>query len=1602
MKLSANVFNHHYISVDDKASNKNRLLKNNDENIVTNLQPAVGNFAEKNANSLDSVINHNIIKEREIREASLPEYHNSIKVDKLINLIIKIINNINKQIDIKNTNQYIELNTLIYKLRKKISNDKILASALEDQINVNNLLKKEIQAHEYDVAIYSRILILAQESTTINQIYNMGHQINSEPLSSIKDKIYEISNIILSFIDINENESEENINNKKELLIKKLDDFLISIDSSHLLVENQFLKTVENDINNKLNNLSSTPIRFELNKIYQEVVNSYLDKIDINDQRELLVNIHKINIVTRLFNEKYRFNQNSDKHGLPIEVISVYALWLIYSIHETDQHAFGDLTIEDIVKTEIIYSYTDDNDNIISDTFNIFEYLTRHIEEINSPLMNKKNINIKFPTEFSPVLINYLNEEAINLKNQIDMLKNIDLLKEEKDKLLEKMPHLENYLAKYLAQQSEKFNVNNTSLDDLVKYHYKSYSYNPEVETLQKHYFPPIEKMYTVRDILLGRERKWSSENLNYKLDEVLGALYPDQYTKELINKINSADIQNSYIAEMEKIKKNNEIKKQFYDYLEHVLTTYGKKNVIYYLMEGSPGLLIFPDKDHGPVTGLDININRVDPKNTPVAVISLFTGECLHYPSFRDFKRAVSASEKLKSWVKFHFNNYSELNPLDLKLKRENIDYSFIFESIIDFNIKKADILIKSHTEALLFELFSRLEHITVLYSFFSLLMGNLTGMIYGSLLAATPSFLKASISDQEEEYKNYLNQGIQNIVAELIGVAISEVMDKSLRKAVKLYSQYKFKRRVINYEQAEMVKLIQDFQKDHFDMKITLSPEKNENRVLLKIEEKFNPNNLTVAIPAEKYLAELHSNPAIAKKIDDPITEDDSSITAIAKYMRDHDMTDIRYRGVSIWNNAQDESPMNHLTVVGKKDNKEYVFDLTAHRFKNNDSSPLDGPLILEDSMWEKRYREAFPKKLIKYRDFAGEQMAVANFRLYFNQSAIDIIDGSKTLNSPDWYIKELTAKTDINPTINKNPLLNVVHAIELNNKTYKNNWEYISDVLYRSHKIDEQYKEPLIRGLSTIARNSNAKNIFDPSMRILRSYRQVRSMNELIQAKAGEILFFYTEEEKLVHMLVSLGNGLFSGRGNSKLGAYLNNSNSMIMAEQIGNFVSDKIERYAPELGKLKVYAAQPYGSALPQNTIKDIAQEALKKEPIESELPEFMTQILGDAQELTFEQTAVFQEDLRAILKADNNKTSVSSLLTNIKNIDNVTQLSALPAGRLVFFYNSDYSLKSMMISLGEGKFVISQGDHIGLATKQLHDIVSVDKFARVAGGRFNYTNIITGTINLQRMRQKTLLGQNSVFNLVGNTLFVKPQGRPSIINYMDSTDLSNIIAGLAIKIYGLKKWQEVETIELQSCFGGFGSIPSGQVIAHKLDKRVIVHAFSIENGFVKKNYESAPTPKVYEADVYLSDDDLKLAMQQNLANSEFWKQLILLFENSDKLIDRINDSKFGLKDVSGHLVFDMAKLILKKMDLEDFLSSHPEYYGFNGKEFNDIFRRLKKILDSTEVTNSDQFAEFMISLISFNKHSYTIIDKFLSSNLLAVESINKALEDDSLK
>ena len=88
---------------------------------------------------------------------------------------------------------------------------------------------------------------------------------------------------------------------------------------------------------------------------------------------------------------------------------------------------------------------------------------------------------------------------------------------------------------------------------------------------------------------------------------------------------------------------------------------------------------------------------------------------------------------------------------------------------------------------------------------------------------------------------------------------------------------------------------------------------------------------------------------------------------------------------------------------------------------------------------------------------------------------------------------------------------------------------------------------------------------------------------------------------------------------------------------------------------------------------------------------------------------------------------------------------------------------NYELKTMMVSLGEGQFVISHGACIGINIEQYNGIVSASQFEDIVNGKFRNSNVISGSVNLQAIRQESLLGKDSIFNLEGNTLFINVQG-----------------------------------------------------------------------------------------------------------------------------------------------------------------------------------------------------------------------------------------------
>jgi len=184
--------------------------------------------------------------------------------------------------------------------------------------------------------------------------------------------------------------------------------------------------------------------------------------------------------------------------------------------------------------------------------------------------------------------------------------------------------------------------------------------------------------------------------------------------------------------------------------------------------------LLFFADKNRGPRTGNDIINDKINPIDTPIDVVSILTGERLKFASFRDMKMKIDNNIMLKVWFKNHFSNYSDPNISTMKLIKKERDYSYLYENILTFNIEEADILVRSPNEALLFELFERFKDIEVYFSPPTLLIGSITGVAYQSILAASPSFFQAAISDTSDEYYLYLKEGIINIVAELLGESL------------------------------------------------------------------------------------------------------------------------------------------------------------------------------------------------------------------------------------------------------------------------------------------------------------------------------------------------------------------------------------------------------------------------------------------------------------------------------------------------------------------------------------------------------------------------------------------------------------------------------------------------------------------------------------------------------------------------------------------------------------------------------------------------------------------------------------------------------------
>ncbi|WP_261423025.1 cytotoxic necrotizing factor Rho-activating domain-containing protein [Serratia quinivorans] len=706
-----------------------------------------------------------------------------------VRFIISLIGNIEIYNDIFGEDYYSVVKNKIRSMELQVENDQYRLSLLNSTDDNYIPLQTEITRAEKNVAIYNKVLDLTEKSIRLYLLNDKGFNLNGIPVS---DVIQDIKNIQrnLSYYTI----SERNI----DLISLQLNSIISSIDPAYKQVEDYYLVRAFNYVQNILKNKTTTPLSFKKETPYQELINSISNAWDNKDVKEKLDAGEMINAATNLLLESDNVRTNASVHS---DVTNIYARSLLESIYQTDTHHFEHLSTDDVESTELIYSYSDKNNNTKYDTASFYEYMSRYVSENDSSLATRNNIDIKFPREFPPGLVYYLEQEARNVQEFNNVIKQLKVVEEKLGNLSRLLPDPNRYLEVFLAESGKKYNINNLRLSDKVIFNYKYYTHDFNAQALGDRLYPPVEKVFTVRDILIGKERQWLAENYNYNNIHSPKLNFPGKYSARLINEIKGADIQRIYQNNMKGLKNSDEVKREFYSYMRDLLISYNRERSPYYLILNSPALLVYAAPERGPRTGNDpIKNDNIDPQHTPIEVVSMLSGRRLVFSSFRYMKQKIQHDEALKDWFTLHFPFDYIMNAASMRLVKKGSDYSYSYENILQNYINNIDVLVRSHSETAWFELFKRLDDVSIFFSIPAISMGPVSGFLYGSAISAGPLFGLAATSDTVAERDRYLREAAIAVAFEAGGEAVSFVLGKSISKVSRCYSAYKASKKLLS----------------------------------------------------------------------------------------------------------------------------------------------------------------------------------------------------------------------------------------------------------------------------------------------------------------------------------------------------------------------------------------------------------------------------------------------------------------------------------------------------------------------------------------------------------------------------------------------------------------------------------------------------------------------------------------------------------------------------------------------------------------------------------------------------------------------------------
>lgn len=756
----------------------------------------------------------------------------------------------------------------------------------------------------------------------------------------------------------------------------------------------------------------------------------------------------------------------------------------------------------------------------------------------------------------------------------------------------------------------------------------------------------------------------------------------------------------------------------------------------------------------------------------------------------------------------------------------------------------------------------------------------------------------------------------------------------------------------------------------------------------------EKVTDNLIsTDKVDAQAHLNEIKKNRELNSAILSPNEKCESVIFPVGKYMEEKGFTNIRCRAMAFYVNGMDDKPGNHFLLIGTKEGRDYAFDITAGQF-HGQFEELSGPVIMPEEKWAQKYGNVTAeRKLIIYSDYSFKDISDARsdfsaYSKYLSEGPNCRVPNAKVIKRPVWYFAKKVAD-DLPPAApNKkkaggapsfNPVREAARRSQLTTQTSNVSWDYAVDLLENANLMSKGTATTLRTGLRQATKYQREMASSPGAVDGLFTRSQViTSQENLLHVKQGEILVFMEVAPNLpgkgprpVHVMVSLGNGRFAGVKNNVLNSSFGDGKQILTAEQLGEFKHGTFRRRGnAQLPDMQIIAGNPKGLQIDYPSLKSLAEDAPSPVRNSTDIATTTTEFLSKSGELAEEQARALKDALKPVLSTTGTGVAhqpVTSLMINPVPV-NKQQLANVPKGQLIIFdKTSDVaSTRHVMYSLGNGEFFMVNPGHLDAGLSIDKAIIKAEQFSDEI---FKNRKVYAGNISLTNLRMKSLLGQDASFVVSGSKLTITAHGAASNVNAMDASELAEVIRGLGLREVSRVDWSKIKEIELKSCFGAFGSLPTGKVLAHILNKKVTAYPFYFSERMrdTRRFFTRART--------YLPGDlttiEVEKMIKQQSRNHDLWVRLLGLQRKAPAKGVSVANSRFD------SALEDVAKLTNGDTTVEQFLKNYPDY-----KTRLIVTESELKALLSESLPDDETFAMRCWDILMASTYTANMVDKYL--------------------